>query len=52
MEILCKIIGHKFDLIEEIMMSIKNVAINRQNFSQDKIICKRCKEEFKLKDFS
>jgi len=51
MNILCKMFGHKFDLVEETIMSIKNVAINRKSFLQNAIICKWCKKEFRLKDY-
>jgi hypothetical protein len=48
-EKMCSWVGHKFDEIDEAMILIKDVAINRDAFLKDKIICKRCKKEFILK---
>jgi len=47
-EIICKIFGHKIDLVDRAMLNIKNAAINRKSFSQDSITCKRCKRKIKL----
>jgi hypothetical protein len=52
MKILCKIIGHKIDLVEETIMKIKDKAINRQNFLQDQLTCKRCGAKFRIKGFT
>ena len=52
MKILCKIFGHKVDSVDLLMLNIKNVAENRDNFKQELekgIICKRCGEKITAK---
>lgn len=41
-KIFCKIFGHKVNLRDKIIFEIKKVAVNRENFKNQKLFCKRC----------
>lgn len=45
MKILCKILGHKADLVERAILRIKRKAINKEEFKNEYITCKRCKKK-------
>ena len=45
--IMCRIFGHTFDLIELAMLDImQNGAINKESYKDEFVTCKRCSNEF------
>ena len=44
MKLLCKLFGHKLDLVEVTLMKIKQVAENKEELKHE-LICKRCGEK-------
>jgi hypothetical protein len=45
---LCRLFGHKFDLIEVAIFNIECSAINREELAPQ-IVCQRCGFTFKIK---
>lgn len=45
-ELICKIFGHSFDLVELTMAHIKRDAINAHQFEPNEVRCKICKYWF------
>lgn len=41
---ICRIFGHKIDLIEQTILNVKRSAVNKYDFKNDFISCKRCGE--------
>lgn len=47
MKILCKIFGHKFNLVDKAMLSVmQRDAINKKDFAGETVECKRCHKDF------
>lgn len=46
---ICKVFGHKFDLIMLTVLKIQDVALNRESFIGESVECGRCGYKLTIK---